>query len=362
MNPEQRTMNPELSKLLKNAMSNLPFVSGRLPGIGGVIKAVPEHFEVEEVLPYEPCGEGEHVFVKLRRKGWSTADVGRALGEPLGIAGHDIGWAGRKDKNAVTTQTISLRLPSVVRLKEVETALQGLPFDILNLQRHRNKLRMGHVAANRFRIVLSQIEPGALNQARSIAAEISRIGLPNYYGMQRFGTGMRNMDRVAAVLKRGKAYGKQHQFLVSALQGALFNIWLKQRFERGEFNTIVLGDLAKKTDTGGMFVVEDLHEALQRFNARQIVYTGPIYGHKMRPAGHLAAEHENRLLDSFDLDTGIFKPLRAPGSRRAALIFLNDVTIDCVDDGLQFAFSLPSGAYATTVLREFTRNTEKCAP
>jgi tRNA pseudouridine13 synthase len=355
-------MNPELSNLLKDAMSNLPFVSGHLPGIGGVIKAAPEHFEVEEILSYEPCGEGEHVFVKLRRKGWNTADVGRALGEPLGIAGRDIGWAGRKDKNAVTTQTISLRLPVAMRLKDVETAIQGLPFDILSLQRHRNKLKMGHAAANRFRIVLSQSEAGALNQAKAIAAEISRIGLPNYYGTQRFGTDMRNMDRAAAVLKRGKAYGKQHQFLISALQSALFNIWLKQRFERGEFNTIVLGDLAKKTDTGGMFVVEDLHEALQRFHARQIGYTGPIYGHKMRPAGHLAAEHEKRLLDAFDLETGMFKPLRAPGSRRVALIFLNNVTIDSVDEGLQFLFSLPSGAYATTVLREFTRETVKYMP
>lgn len=355
-------MNPDLSQHLKDAMSKLPCVSGRLPGIGGVIKAEPEHFEVEEILSYDPCGEGEHVFVKLRRKGWNTADVGRALGKRLGIAGHDIGWAGRKDKNAVTTQTFSLRLPPAVRLKDVETAIQGLPFDILGLQRHRNKLKMGHVAANRFRIILSRIEPGALHQARAIAADINRIGLPNYYGMQRFGTGMRNMDRVATVLKRGKAYGTQHQFLISALQGALFNIWLKQRLERGEFNSIVLGDLAKKTDTGGMFVVEDLHEALQRFHARQIVYTGPIYGHKMRPAGHLAAEQEKRLLDAFDLNPDMFKPLRAPGSRRAALIFLNDVAIDSIDVGLQFAFSLPSGAYATSVLREFTRDTGERAP
>ncbi len=348
-------MNPELPQYLKETMIRLPYITGHLPGIGGTLKVSPEHFQVEEILPYAPSGEGEHLFVSLRRQGWNTADVGRALGTPFKLKGSDIGWGGRKDKTAVTTQTFSLRLPMGMPLKEVESALKELPFDILDMRRHGNKLKTGHVAANRFRIILSQLEPHAMTGAEAIGRELRKTGLPNFYGEQRFGIALRNIDRSMGVLKRGKARGKKEGFMVSVLQSALFNLWLKERIEREAFDTLLLGDLVKKTDTGGMFVVEDLPEALQRFKDRKIVYTGPIYGHKMKPAGHRAKDHEQALLNDVNLTPEAFKPLRAPGSRRIGILYLDDLAIVKVPQGLEFTFTLPSGAYATTVLREFTR-------
>ncbi|MGD8846431.1 MAG: tRNA pseudouridine(13) synthase TruD [Desulfobacteraceae bacterium] len=349
-------MKPEFAQHLKETMTRLPYIAGDLPGIGGTIKALPEHFQVEEILPYAPSGEGEHLFISLRRQGWNTADVGRALAAPFRLKGTDIGWGGRKDKTAVTTQTFSLRLPLEMPLKEVESALKELPFDILDMKRHGNKLKTGHVAANRFRIILSQVLPHAMSGAETIVRELRKTGLPNFYGEQRFGIALRNIDRSMGVLRRGKSRGKKEGFLVSALQSALFNLWLKERIERETFDTLILGDLVKKTDTGGMFVVEDLPEALQRFRERKIVYTGPIYGHKMRSAGHQAEKYEKELLNHLDLTPGVFKPLRAPGSRRIGTLYPDDLAIVKVPQGLEFTFTLPAGAYATTVLREFTRN------
>lgn len=351
-------MNPEH---LKTAMSRLPFITGRLPGIGGVIKAEPKHFQVEEILPYAPCGEGEHLFIKLRRQGWNTADVGQALGKPFGLKTVDVGWGGRKDKNAVTIQTFSLLLPMSTSIETVKSALKDLPFDLMDLKRHGNKLKTGHVAANRFRIILSQVGPQALASAEAIAEKLRRTGLPNFYGEQRFGIQLRNIDRSMGVLKKGKARGKKESFMVSVLQSALFNLWLTQRIEREAFDKVILGDLAKKTDTGGMFTIEDLQEAQQRFEARKIIYTGPIYGHKMKPAGGTAQALEIELLESLDLNLEIFKPLRAPGSRRAGIVHVDDLTIKKVMEGLEFTFTLPSGTYATTLLREFTRK-EVSAP
>lgn len=348
-------MDTNLSQRLKTAIQNLPYITADLPGVGGVIKWTPEHFHVEEILPYEPCGEGEHVFVQLRRREWNTADVGRALSQLFDIKGADVGWGGRKDKNAVTTQTFSLRLPISMPLKEIENKLKDAPFEILHLKRHRNKLKTGHVAANRFRIILSQVSSHALEAARTIGERLNLNGLPNYYGPQRFGIELRNIDSAVGVLKRGKARGKKEGFIVSALQSALFNLWLKERIEKEAFNSMISGDMAKKTDTGGMFTVEDLQEAIQRFKARKIVYTGPIYGHKMRPANGQAGEHERRLLESFDLTPETFKAMRAPGSRRVAILYLDDLAIERADEGLQFAFTLPAGAYATVVMREFIR-------
>ncbi len=341
---------------LKQMLVQPPFITGNLPGTGGIIKAIPEHFQVEELLPYAPCGEGEHVFVKLRRTGWNTADVATALGEVFGLKGPDIGWGGRKDKNAVITQTISLRLPVDMPLTEVGERIKQLPFDIIAIERHRNKLKTGHVAANRFRIVLSGVDPHANQRAETIAAAVKDFGVANYYGEQRFGYHYHNLDRAAALVKRGKAHGRKDTFMVSVLQSALFNYWLIERIQRGEFNTLLQGDIVRKADTGGLFIVDDLDEAVRRFTARKITYTGPIYGHKMMAAVGPAGDCENSVLQRFGLDLGVFKPLRAPGSRRAAILYLHDLAVKPASEGLEFTFTLPSGAYATTVLREFTRS------
>lgn len=357
MNHEQETRNRSLSQRLKEAMRNLPFITASLPGIGGVLKAEPAHFKVEEILPYAACGEGEHLFVTVRRSGWNTADVARVLAKCFDLKNQDVGWGGRKDKHAVTTQTFSLRLPLALPLEEAQAALQEIPFEILDLKRHGNKLKTGHVAGNRFEIILSQVTSGALDQALAIAEILKQTGLPNFYGEQRFGHQMRNIERaVALMVKAHKARGRKDAFTVSALQGALFNLWLKARIERNDFGTLRLGDVAQKTDTGGLFVVDDLNEAALRFAAHQIVYTGPIYGYKMMAATHDAGDFETQVLSACQFDFQAFKPLRAPGSRRTALLYLNDLTIAPCASGLRFNFSLPSGAYATTVLREFMRS------
>jgi tRNA pseudouridine13 synthase len=341
---------------LKAAMQNLPFVTDPLPGVGGTLKAVPEHFQVEEILPYAACGEGEHVFATLRRKMWNTADVAAELARCFGLKSMDVGWGGRKDKQAVTTQTFSLHLPMSMDLSEVGARLAGLPFEILDLQRHRNKIKTGHVAANRFRILLSQVAPSALEPARAIAAAIQRQGLPNFYGEQRFGIQMANIDRGLHLLDRRRPVrGKQDDFLVSALQSALFNLWLAERMRRGQYHTLLAGDVAQKTDTGGLFVVQDLTEASLRFAQGAIAYTGPMFGAKMMAATDSAGQYETALSEAFGLDADALKRLKAPGSRRRASLGIEDLAVEPDDQGLLFTFTLPPGAYATIVLREFMR-------
>ena len=342
---------------LKNAIAQLPRICEGLPGIGGALKALPEHFQVEEVLPYEACGEGEHVFATLQRAGWNTADVGRALSRALGCRPQDVGWGGRKDKQALTTQTFSLLLPLGLSYKEIEHRLAGLPFDILNLTRHRNKIKTGHVAGNRFRILVSDTVTDAIKFTYPIIERLERCGVPNYFGPQRFGRGLGNLDRAGALLASGKtARGRKDAFWVSSLQSALFNLWLKERIQRGDFEKMLEGDVARKTDTGGLFVVTDPVEAQDRFDRAMLSYTGPIYGHKMMAAAEHAGRYESELLARFELTPEGFKPLRSPGSRRVAILKNMDLLVSSADEGLWFEFSLPSGAYATIVMREFMPN------
>jgi tRNA pseudouridine13 synthase len=336
-------------------LASLPLAAEPLPGIGGTIKSVPEHFLVEEILPYDACGEGEHVYVTFRRTGWNTADAAKSMQKRLGLAPSDVGWGGRKDKRAVVIQTISLRLGVHYPLADIENALADLPFEMLAVKRHRNKIKTGHVAANRFAVVVSRPEPDALPRALAIAGRLKTTGIPNFYGPQRFGQEMQNIRRGFALFS-GVKKGRTDTFMVSVVQAALFNIWLKQRMEKGDYRRLLMGDLVKKTDTGGMFTIDDPALESPRLAAGMIVYTGPVYGYKMRPPRHAAAEREAALLAQFDLDPEDFRRHRAPGSRREAILNPVDLEIREVNDGLRFTFTLPAGAYATTVLREFTRS------
>lgn len=336
-------------------LSPLPFAAGPLPGIGGTIKAAPEHFVVEEILPYAACGEGEHVYVTFRRAGWNTPDAARAMQQRLGLARADVGWGGRKDKTAVVVQTLSFRCGVGHPLADMENALADLPFEIIAINRHRNKIKTGHVAANRFTVLVSRPGPDALPRARAIADRLKETGVPNFYGPQRFGNDLRNIHRGFSLFSAGTK-GSRNTFMVSVVQSVLFNIWLKERMESGDYRQLLAGDIVKKTDTGGMFTVEDLAAETRRFDAGEISYTGPIYGFKMKPATEAAGDREAALLQRFGLIPENFRRLRSPGSRREAILNLSDLEIAQVDDGLRFTFTLPSGAYATTVLREFTKS------
>jgi tRNA pseudouridine13 synthase len=239
-------------------------------------------------------------------------------------------------------------------LTDIQKALSDLPFEILAMNRHRNKIKTGHVAANRFTIIVSQPDADALANALAIAERLKQTGVPNFYGPQRFGHRMQNIPRGFALLAKGKG-ARKDAFMVSVVQSALFNIWLQERIQEGDYRELLAGDVAKKTDTGGMFTVEDPVAENERFTAGRIVYTGPIYGFKMRAANQVAGEKEAALLDRFGLTLDSFRPFRAPGSRREAVLTPSELTIVEVGEGLQFSFTLPSGAYATTVLREFTK-------
>lgn len=341
---------------LKEILENLPFAAGDLPKIEGGIKTKPEHFIVEEIMPYTPCGEGEHVYVTLKRAGWNTVDVARRIQNTMDINKHDMGWGGRKDKHAVAIQTFSIRYDVNTPLEKIARKLSTLPFEILDVKRHKNKIKTGHVKANRFTIIVDMPGQESLARARAIASDLKKSGIPNFYGPQRFGADFRNLLPACGLFsERCAGKSRKNPFMVSVFQSALFNIWLKERMDAGCFESILMGDIARKTDTGGLFIVDDMDRDTQRFSNREIIYTGPVFGFKMMQPDKDAEQIEARLMKRFGLTPESFRKFRAPGSRRPALLHLEDLEINEDDEGLMFRFTLPSGAYATTVMREFIR-------
>jgi tRNA pseudouridine13 synthase len=335
---------------------SLPFVTDKLPGIGGLIRAESSHFVVEEIPLYEPVDEGEHIYVALTREGWTTRALQRKLVQLFALRDVDVGYAGLKDKYARATQTFSLLLPRIDVSEVAEQIRETLPVEVLWARRHRNKLRVGHLLGNRFQIIVANPEKEALARAVDTAQALSERGMPNYYGVQRFGMRGDNARQGREVLL-GRGPRKQwlRRFLLSAYQSALFNIWLAERIRRGWFQELLTGDIAKKSDTGGLFEVEDAAVESPRFERGEITYTGPIYGARMRWPGGRPGGLERALLEDAGVTEEMLERAHLDGSRRPARLLLDDLEIAPTAEGLRFSFRLPKGAYATTLLREFMK-------
>jgi tRNA pseudouridine13 synthase len=333
---------------------DLPYVSDELPGIGGEIKVKPMHFVVEEIPLYEPSGEGQHVYVRLGREGWTTRSVENALARLFNLRDVDIGCAGRKDRQARATQTFSLSLPTLDEDTVGRRIRENLPFDVEWVRRHSNKIKAGHLLGNRFRIVLLGPAPDALGQARAIVKALQERGLPNFYGPQRFGREGDNAQRGREILLSGHGPSKRwlRRLLLRAYQSALFNTWLVRRIESGWFESLLTGDVAKKLDTGGLFAVEDAVAEQPRFECDEVTFTGPIYGYRMWWATGKPGELEHEVLDREGVTESMLHRAQLSGSRRRARLLLDDLDVKPHPEGLLFSFSLPKGSYATTVLRE----------
>lgn len=337
----------------------LPFVTADVPGSGGSVKSTPEDFRVDEIPAYLPAGTGPHLWLQVEKRGCTTRQVLRHIALTLGVPERDAGFAGLKDRQAVTTQWLSF--PAA---RDPDPAgLAGEGFRVLAASRHRNKLRTGHLRGNRFRAV---VRGGDLARARACAAALASRGLPNFYGPQRFGAEGDNAEVGKALLlgrldspraRRAARDRFLRRLCISAFQSLLFNRWLAERLADGVFDRALPGDLMRKLPAGGLFACEDPATDQPRLARFEITPTGPIFGHRMPPARDQAAARESRILEAEGLSPQDFAPRgggEAEGARRAARLPLS-VELEPAGDGYAAAFELPRGSYATVVLAELVK-------
>lgn len=344
----------------------LPLITPELLGISGRIKQEPAHFVVEELPLYEPQGQGAHLYICVEREGMTTREVVKALAREFALDQSQIGYAGLKDKEARCTQTFSLTLADMDEAEALRRVNDTLELKAHWAKRHGNKLKRGHLLGNRFKVLVSGVGKGALNCAQAVADALNERGLPNYFGEQRFGVDGDNAQAGRRAIKgsggRGGRDNRQkwlRSLMLNAFQSELFNRWLAERIQRDEFARVLLGDIAKKTDTGGLFEVEDPVAEQPRLDRGEITYTGPIYGHKMRLASGEAGQRETEVLEAEEVSQQELKKAGLKGSRRPARLLPGPITITPQSEegleGLWFSFALPKGSYATTLLREFIK-------
>ncbi len=341
-----------------------PLLTADLPGIGGLIKSIPEDFDVEEIPAYEPSGQGDFLYLWIEKRDMGAEYFERQVARRLDIPVAEIGAAGLKDRRAVTRQWLSV--PAHVEPKLAQ--LDGDGIKVLRVSKHTNKLRAGHLHGNRFRILIRKanvsLAPEENVQARRLHYDeiIERIrihGLPNFYGPQRFGRDGETLHLGLAMLRGQKSIRQPFlkKLALSAVQSALFNHVLAQRMRDGLLRRVLPGDVMCKLPTGGMFVAEDVAAEQTRFEAREIVTAGPIFGRKTFASAQEALAREQTALSAFDLNatsfTGFGKLLM--GTRRHNLVYCDDLAAAVEPDGLRLQFALPAGSYATVLLRELMK-------
>ncbi|KPK16700.1 MAG: hypothetical protein AMJ62_04300 [Myxococcales bacterium SG8_38] len=334
----------------------LPYLTKSIAPIGASFRTTSEDFEVEEVPAYLPSGTGDHVLAFIEKRGITTKDAVQVLCERVGVDPKGAGWAGLKDKHAVTRQWVSFfgAAPEAVRRASTENV------QVLEAAPHPHKLRTGHLRANRFRIRLREIDTTRIGDLHAVLDAIEKRGLPNYYGEQRFG---REGDNARLGLQwvlgtaRAPRAAFQRKLQMSALQSELFNQLVAERVETSTLGAVLPGDLLKKHDSGGIFVADDLQEAQARADAWEISATGPIFGAKMRWPEKEARAREEALLQRAGLTPAHFVRWRqiAPGTRRFVRIPAGKVARSVRDDTVDLDFTLPAGSYATILIREILK-------
>jgi tRNA pseudouridine13 synthase len=331
---------------------------------GGVLKSDPEDFVVEEIPAYLPSGTGEHLYLWIEKRDISADFLLDRISRALGISRGDIGMAGIKDRRAVTRQWISV--PARCREAVANLAIEGVT--VLETALHGNKLRTGHLKGNQFQIRLRGIDPStSLSAALQIAAELRRLGIPNLYGDQRFGIDDQTLQLGLSLLRGEKSprsipFAKRKFLLrlaLSSVQSALFNAVLSERLKAGTLSQVQAGDVLQVTASGGCFLAEDPIVEQVRCDAGETVITGPMFGPKMKsPAGDVL-DAERRILTSWNLEPTAFERFGdlTSGTRRPLVVRADDLAADVEGDSLILKFRLPAGSYATSVIREFQKNT-----
>lgn len=337
-------------------------------------RQTPRDFVVEEVPLYDFSGEGEHLVLFIRKKGLSTLELVAAIAKYLGIKQKEIGYAGLKDKHAMTKQYISLHKKYEAKMDEFNHE----DIKILSKIHHNNKIRIGHLSGNKFYIKLKKVTPTAALKIDEALKSIELYGMPNFFGYQRFGNDGNNHvdgEKIAKGEKKERN-PKIKKLLISAYQSHLFNLWLSRRLEistlvnnfkaeelEGLLNMpkdeislmkaqehpfkLLRGDIIEHYPHGRLFDFNGDESDIKRFCDKDISPTGLLCGKKARTASGTARTVEKDFDDDID----------EQGSRRYAWVFPKDTEGRYNNQEAQYElnFYLPKGSYATVLIEEIAK-------
>ncbi|WP_256646553.1 tRNA pseudouridine(13) synthase TruD [Thermomonas paludicola] len=323
------------------------------PVLSARIRSSQEDFFVEELPGFEASGAGEHLLLTVEKRGMNTAFAAKTIAQWAGVDESAIGYAGMKDRHAITRQRFSVWLPKKIA-PDID-ALQSDALRVLGHAWHSRKLPRGALAGNRFVLVLRDVA-GARGAIEARLAAIAANGVPNYFGEQRFGRGGGNVQQAVAMFAGRRVKREERTMLLSAARSELFNRVLSARVEAGRWNAALEGEVWMLDGSRSVFGPEAMTPELQaRLEAFDIHPSGPLWGEGELRSADAARELELAALAG-DTASRLRTGLERAGlkqERRALRLRPAELAWTWRDDGaLELRFALPPGCYATTVLRE----------
>lgn len=330
-------------------VNQLNYLHGK-PQSSGILKQQADDFCVDEVLPFEFSGDGEHMMVKVEKTGENTSWVVKMLAEACQVSPKVISYAGLKDRHAVTTQWFSIQLPGKPNIELPEQLGEGVK--VLAIKRHNRKLKRGALSGNNFRIRLRNVSD--MQDAIARAESVAQAGVPNYFGAQRFGRGASNIDSALAMFagQRVKNRDKRSIYL-SAARSLVFNRAVSERIAQQHFSEVLTGDVMKFASSNAYFVAEQVDaDILARFQQGEIELSAPMVG-----KGELASLGDALAFETSVLETypEIISGLSEAGlkmERRALALKPCEFSAKADGNDLVLSFYLSAGNYATSILRE----------
>jgi tRNA pseudouridine13 synthase len=323
------------------------------PSGKGVIRTFPEDFIVEETLAFEPSGSGEHIFLQIKKTGENTEYVARQLARFANVRQRDIGFAGMKDRHAITTQWFSVWLPKGDEPNWESFETDG--FKILSVTRHARKLKRGALSNNHFELTIREWQGDKIKTIEQLTA-IKNHGVPNYYGSQRFGNGGQNVVKALAMFDGAKVGREQRSLYLSAARSFLFNHILSARIENESWATGLDGDVFMIDGSHSCFACETIDDDIRaRLSQNALHSTGALFGKdESRLTGEALVLEQNELERFPELTNGLIR-FGLENDRRALRVNVSNLSWEFDDDILKLAFNLPAGSYATAVLREIIK-------
>jgi len=324
--------------------------------LSGVIRSCPEDFQVDEIQSFTASGQGEHVWLHIKKTGENTDWVAGQLAKIAEVPRRDVSFAGMKDRNAVTTQWFSVQMPG--REAPNWQAFLADSIEVLDEKRHDRKLKRGTLEGNHFRITIREFK-GSEEQLKAIIDQIKQQGIPNYFGEQRFGHGGFNIQKAEQWFKgefKVKSRQKRSIYL-SAARSWIFNHILSERVKNGNWNQALDGDVFMLDGTKSSFS-EDIDPTIIKRVAQQDIHpTGVLWGRGRLLSTNKTAELEQKIADQFPVLCDGLKRNGLKQERKSLRLTVKDLSYEITDvqkenSKVTLNFTLPAGAYATSVLTE----------
>lgn len=322
------------------------------PEVSGLIRSHVDDFEVNEVLGYELSGTGEHLYLLVEKRNQNTGWVAEHLGRYFDVPLQAVGYAGLKDRHALTRQWFSVHLPG-----RDDPDLSNLQVDdvaVLRQIRHHRKLRTGGLQGNRFHLVVRSLA-GDPADIQSRLEAITTHGVPNYFGEQRFGNNGGNLGKALSMFKgESKPRRALRSIYLSAARSFLFNEVLNRRVVEKTWQRIMPGDVLMLEGSHSVFKSkgEPVDELTSRLAAGDVHITGPLCGKGLPMVEDTAADMEESVFSRYPEWVAGLQAAGLKPERRTLRVIPKELQWQFEDDNLILNFTLPAGSYATAVLRE----------